>query len=812
MKFIRKAFYYLIITIVLTGATAVTATLIYKNEIINLLVAEVNKKIKTKLEVDEIDLKLIKGFPNISIDFQGVKFYSAFEGELLLESKNIYFVLNVFELLNKNIVVERLEIIDAIINSHINHAGEKNFNVFVVSDSSKTSSKTLILKSVFFRNVEINDLDEVKKINDSYQITSLQGSLNIDEEALQLGVVSKLRLTKTTQKQLKWLINKKISLNLENSIIDNVITIHSSSVAIEEVILMAEGTIGIDGNRKIDLTLHTTNLKFKNLLSILPQAIHKRLTVYKGNGLINLSTKIKGNISGKSWPELKAQINLNKFEINHKALHAPLRDISLSGEIVIKNLNNLASGVLTIKKMSASIDSKTIEIAAKWQNFINPKIDGYVKGNLDIPWLLSFINSDNFKVTGAKGELKVDVSGSINLTDLFKVKNSDIKGHISFNNIAVDSLFGLPLSSLNGSVVFNNQEINLREVSGNYGKSNMLLNGYVVLPVESKKRLYSKLSVQSNFINLNEIVQVLTSSADTASTTNADEFKYSANFNMDIKRLSFLKFKGKDIKVNLTFDDKMLNVNTASAKSMGGEIGLVGSMSEQFNGDYYLKLTTQTKHINIDSLFYVFGNFKQTFITSEAIKGKLDANVYASMYFDSNWSFKRNLLYSEALLRVRKGELRNYQPVMSLSTYLNEEGENLAELKFSDLENHIIVSNDTVFISEMYVGTNVRNIKIGGYHTLNQHIDYRLAVPVISDNKDKDTQFGKVKSDKSGKLYFPFRVYGTTSDYKVVYDLKTASSNFIKGLGDVFVGRQKKNIPQDSLELDDDEFFDWDNN
>ncbi|MCF6353240.1 MAG: AsmA-like C-terminal region-containing protein, partial [Cyclobacteriaceae bacterium] len=247
---------------------------------------------------------------------------------------------------------------------------------------------------------------------------------------------------------------------------------------------------------------------------------------------------------------------------------------------------------------------------------------------------------------------------------------------------------------------------------------------------------------------------------------------------------------------------------------------LKGTMSQQFNGDYYLKATTQTKHINIDSLFYVFGNFKQSLITSEAIKGELDANIYAHMYFDHNWNFKRDLLYSEARIRVSDGQLINFEPIMSLSAYLNEEGENLAKLKFSNLENHIIVSNDTVFISEMYVGTNVRNIKIGGYHTLSQHIDYRLAVPVINNNKDTDEQFGKVKKDSRGHLYFPFRVYGTTSDFKVVYDFKTASSNLIKGvkkeikgLGDVLTGKseKKKNL-QDSLKLEDDEFFDWDNN
>ncbi len=75
MKLVRKLFFYLIIAITITTSVLVIAVILYKEEIIILLKEEINKKIKTKLEVNKIDLKLVKGFPNISVDFQGVKLY-----------------------------------------------------------------------------------------------------------------------------------------------------------------------------------------------------------------------------------------------------------------------------------------------------------------------------------------------------------------------------------------------------------------------------------------------------------------------------------------------------------------------------------------------------------------------------------------------------------------------------------------------------------------------------------------------------------------------------------------------------------------
>ena len=819
MKLLRKALYYLIITTLVLVSSAVIATFIYKEEIINLLKTEVNKRIKTELKVDQIDLKLIKGFPNISVEFQGVQFYSAFENELLLEGEQVYFVLNVLDLFNENIVVERLEIIDAVINISINKLGEKNFDVFVVSDSSETGINSLNLKSILFKNVVVNDTDVRKKIKDGYQIESLLGGLQIGKNTLSLKVNSSFQLVKTLQPQLSWLVNKNIVLNTKNEITKNKVSFSASTITIEKVKLNLEGSIGIDSNREVNLSMNTSNLKLRDLRSILPKGIQSKLAPYRGSGNINLKTTIKGKISEGQWPGLNAQVVLKDFEINHNELLSPVQEINLTGEVLIANINDLRSGLLSIENLTAKVDNNNLEISGQWNDFINPSISGSIKGSLGTSWLLSFLGGELQSAKEVKGGIAIDMSGAVKLDKSFTLKKSEVIGKLNFDNVSVGVVFGLPLTGLKGELIFDNEDIKVNELTGNFGESDLSLNGTLTLPNEGNKRLYSKLDIQSNFINLDEIVSVLTKSIDSTSSTSLSNLKYSTNLHFNIDRLTFLKFRGKELKVNLTVDEKIINVNSAFAEGLGGEIFMKGIMTEQFNGDHYVKVSAKTKHINLDSLFYVFGNFKQSFITSEAVKGKLDANVYTYMYFGSDWSFKRKSLYSEASLRVSKGKLINYKPVMSLAEYLNEEGENLSQLKFSELENHIIISNDTVFISEMYVGTNVRNIKIGGYHTLNQHIDYRLAVPVINDSKDKDTQFGKVKSDKSGQLYFPFRVYGTTSDYKVVYDLKTASSNFIKGvkkeikgLGKALTGKDGDKISQDTLELEDDEFFDWDGN
>jgi hypothetical protein len=110
----------------------------------------------------------------------------------------------------------------------------------------------------------------------------------------------------------------------------------------------------------------------------------------------------------------------------------------------------------------------------------------------------------------------------------------------------------------------------------------------------------------------------------------------------------------------------------------------------------------------------------------------------------------------------------------------------------------------------MSIRTNVRNIALGGYHTLSQRINYRLAVPIINERIDKDEEFGAVQKSSMGSPNLLFRITGTTADYRVNYDLLRATGNVLKLLDITKIFKKKEEIPVDSTFLEDEE-FDWEN-
>ena len=116
----------------------------------------------------------------------------------------------------------------------------------------------------------------------------------------------------------------------------------------------------------------------------------------------------------------------------------------------------------------------------------------------------------------------------------------------------------------------------------------------------------------------------------------------------------------------------------------------------------------------------------------------------------------------------------------------------------------------------MEVRTNVTDIQVSGTHTFDQQIDYRVVAPLRNRKKiDSDEAFGAIEEDNSGKSMIFLKIAGTTDNYnvsldkgavkkKIVSDLKKE----VQELKDAFKTKGQKKKKE--LELEKDEYFDWD--
>jgi hypothetical protein len=218
--------------------------------------------------------------------------------------------------------------------------------------------------------------------------------------------------------------------------------------------------------------------------------------------------------------------------------------------------------------------------------------------------------------------------------------------------------------------------------------------------------------------------------------------------------------------------------------------------------------------IHIDSIFYVFENFQQDFIQDKHLKGQTTADVNLEMTLNPNLRLFQETLTGDITASIKNGELNNFEPMKKLNRFLNDEG--LSHLRFSELKNDIHIENKTVYIPQMEVRTNVTSLRLSGTHTFDQRIDYHVVAPLIN-NKKVNYQEAKnaLEQDGEGQTKVFFKITGTTDDYRVSYDTdavkkKIASDlkNEVKELKEAFKNKGTKDKKE--LELENDEYFDWD--
>ena len=822
LRLLRKISYYFTVITISVIAGGIIAVYIYKDRIINLLVEEVNTKLKTQLEVDLIDISLFKGFPNVAVVFNGVNFHSTFKNESLVVADKVYCLLNVLELLNKDILIEKITIDKGSFIVHTDKFGNKNYDVFVNRDASNESSAGLTIRSIEITNSSIKYLDDPMDIDMLYTIENLDGAASLENDIVDVYVQSTFEIPNADMDYLYWAIGKKIKINTRVIYKEKYFEVSSSELRINNAYFRFKGELDFENQNTVALNFDGENNKFLDLVTLLPVKLQTELAPYNGNGIIDFNAKLNGVFSNKSLPQFEATIKLTDFEINHEQFKETLHSINLDGDILIKDLSKLETGTLILAHSTASVKNRTVSFSGSINNFTNPQIKGYVLGDIDMPWLVSIIKTTpDSLVTGSLGlNLNVDISLT-KVKDSWSVTNNALAGSLKLTNISFNPNNVIYVQNLFGSLSISGDNLSINDVSGKIESSDFVINGSILKPLslfnnESIGILEANLDIKSNKLNLDELVDKVTQLSGNNAGITANQFNdYKLDLNLVVDYINLKRFEGAKLKAGLEITPQKLSIHKITFFGLGGQIMLFGNISNMFNDDVFVEANVRTNGIKLDRLFSVFNNFNQDFILDTHLKGNLNANIYTYMYFDSSLKFKRELLYSEGELTILNGELNNFKPIMELAPYLKNDEEKLSKLQFSDINSKIIISRDTVFLSDMYVNSNVRNIKVGGYHTLDQHINYRLSVPVINNKRDKDEAFGEVRTDSDGGMYWPFRIKGTTEDYKVIYDFKRASSNLVKGVKrDLFSNKSKSDlkIMEDSLLLEEDEFFDWEEN
>jgi hypothetical protein len=255
-----------------------------------------------------------------------------------------------------------------------------------------------------------------------------------------------------------------------------------------------------------------------------------------------------------------------------------------------------------------------------------------------------------------------------------------------------------------------------------------------------------------------------------------ERIRIKASVNADEIRLG--KFIGSEMKCDLGYENKVLNINKFNIKFIDGTISGNTLISKQSDSCLLVNCTSKLDRIDIQQLFYACNNFAQSFIRDENLRGKLGGNVVFTACWDDHLNFVPSGLNAQAEIEIINGELLKFEPMLSLSKYISVD--ELKHIKFKTLKNTITISDQTIRIPEMRINSSAFEITLSGIHKFDYSFDYRLRV-ALSDvlfnkakRKKKDIEEYLVMEDNVDETIIPISILGNPDNFKVNFDSKKA--------------------------------------
>jgi len=124
----------------------------------NIFISEINKSLTAEVQLDDVQLSLLKDFPYASVRFTGVRMKEAVNPpskNYLLTAGTISLRFNIWDLLRKKYRVKNIRLADVELAPHVFADGSDNFHVWKKSAAGSNESFDFELERIIIHNLHL---------------------------------------------------------------------------------------------------------------------------------------------------------------------------------------------------------------------------------------------------------------------------------------------------------------------------------------------------------------------------------------------------------------------------------------------------------------------------------------------------------------------------------------------------------------------------------------------------------------------------------------------------------------------------------
>lgn len=767
---------------------------IFKDDIINYVVEEVNKNLNAKVTVSKIDLTFWATFPNVSLDFNDVFIQDALPNatkrDTLLYSDLIRLKFNPIDLWNEKYDVKRVEIHPGTIQLKVDSKGKVNYDIVKKSKSSASSKFKLKLKEVQFDQIKFAYSNQATGQFYKTKVNQLNLSGEFTEKKFTLNAKSDLYINSLKSESIALLTNKRAEFDLQIKVNQekNTFELPKTVLLISKLPFQVSGFVNPE---QIKFDISAKKLKLAEVASKLSNQLDQ-INTFEGQGFFNFNLKIAGKNDKKVVPKM-----ICNFDVQNGSLREPEQKLKFTGiNLKGKYSNEAGKNAEFLKLWNLKFNTISGPFQGEFllTNFTLPHYEGKAKGNVDLASIHGLFHLPQID----------QITGNLDINSQFDIQTiQDESGQNELDFVKCSASLNLQninasvindtrtFKSLNGFVGIEGDEAAVQDIRVKIGKSDFKLNGIFqeIAPfIDKKGKLIANVDLQSNFIDVEDLSSK--NSDKGAKIESEKAFVLPNNVDgtvlLNIGQLKYEKHLFNQLKSNLTVDERLLTFKELTLQNANATVN--GDLVIEETSPEYLVLQSvlESNNIYFKPLFQEWNNFDQEVITENNIAGKAHINLQFKAPFDLRSGIIKNAIVAKAHISITDGALKSVSTFKSITESLktspvrfllkkrniNDFEKKLLDLRFQTLENTIVIQNGKLEIPLMEIKSNALDIETFGWHTFDNQIDYHFAFRFRDlMTVERETEFGIVEDDGTGLMIF-MRMHGTTDKPIIEWDEK----------------------------------------
>ena len=798
-KRILKFLTYLVLLIGVICVALVSLLFIYQDEVKQALLGEINKHLKAEVIINpkNIDLTILKTFPDCSIEFKDVLMYEALpikQRDTLLFAQQLNLHFSISDLWHKKYNIKKITITNALAKLTVTKTGKPNYIFWESSKSNKQTKNDSIsfnLNLVRLNNCHISYKNKQQLFKTDLLVKDVSFKGNFSENDYDLSSKGQILIQQLTTNKTTFLKNKQCNLNIQLNVNGNNYALKKASVSLNNMLFNLDGNFSYaDSLEKIAINYVASDLDIATVLSLLPESQKQKASSYKSEG--NFYAKGNFNYTNQTNFKLESDFGIKNGEVTHQSTATTAENINITGKLIYSNQNSQ----LDLSSIYLKLNKDELRGRFLITDFSNPFIKLAINTNLNLENLQNFWPIDtlskltgnisiNSEIEGLVSDLKAKTfSTNVKLNLAATITNLIAQFKGDENNFNIENCF----------VTAKDREVEVKDLKLKRGSSDVVLNGklpgiYNYLADKSAPLIITG-SLFSNYIKLEDFMLNYKASEDKTAPLIPKNIEF--KLNAAILKFAYAKFDAKNITGEIEIKKQKAIISDVKLNTMEGEAE-IDAYADNSEGKLDIVLQSKIKNINANHLFYQFNNFGQTTLQEKNLKGFITADIGFSGTWSNALEPDLNSIISNINLTIDRGELIDFKPLLSLSKFVDIQ--DLQKIKFSSLQSTIEIKDQTLFLPSTSLKNSALNIIFWGSHTFNNDIDYHIEL-LISEllskkRKNKQEDFGPIENDAENKRSAFILMTGTVDKPIIKYDRKGLNENIKKDLKE-----EKQNLKQ----------------